>query len=113
MTAREEPDFEVYYVEEKCEHGRPTGVRCSLCNGTVGLRVKPKPGTEAEALHRRLGGIIQLCAPCARGDHSSHDNGGKPWDGTGVGLDAFDCKNTLDRFNQCCCRATWPKEEPA
>jgi len=63
-------------------------------------------GTSGGAM--RQDAALPICPPCARGDHSSHNNAGKPWDGTMVSIDAFDCKNLLDPRNQCCCRATWP-----
>lgn len=50
-----------------------------------------------------------VCPPCAAGDHTSHDNDGKPWSGRSWDLDAFDCKTLKDPRNQCMCRANWPR----
>jgi hypothetical protein len=54
-----------------------------------------------------------VCAPCASGDHATHD--GTLRDGTtpqppDAHLDLYDCKTvSRDAKEQCLCRATWPE----
>ena len=120
------PDLFVWVAGERERNGlfRTPLSRCTSSLGASAeltiLFSETHPGfskEEAERIAAFVGGTVEevrfpTCSPCARGDHSSHDNQGRAWDGTSFGLDAFDCKNLLDRFNQCCCRATWPEVTP-